>query len=65
MLRRLARFSLGHRRLVAAAWAALFIAGIVIGSGVFDRLDPDVGDVEGTESARAQARLRVLDDAGP
>ena len=29
MLRRLARFSLGHRRLVAAAWVVLFVAGIV------------------------------------
>jgi putative drug exporter of the RND superfamily len=64
MLRRLARFSLRHRRLVAAAWAVLFVAGIAIGSGVFDRLDPDVGDVEGTESARAQARLRTLDPGG-
>jgi len=64
MLRRLARFSLRHRRLVAAAWAILFIAGIAIGTGVFDRLDPDVGDVEGTESARAQARLRTLDPGG-
>ncbi|HWD43888.1 MAG TPA: MMPL family transporter [Actinomycetota bacterium] len=65
MLRRLARFSLGHRRLVAAAWVVLFVAGIAIGSGVFDRLDPDVGDVEGTESARADARLRDLDPGGP
>jgi putative drug exporter of the RND superfamily len=65
MLRRLARFSLRHRRLVAAAWVVLFVAGIAIGSGVFDRLDPDVGDVEGTESARADARLRDLDPGGP
>jgi putative drug exporter of the RND superfamily len=65
MLRRLARFSLRHRRLVAAAWAVLFVAGIAIGSGVFDRLDPDVGDVAGTESARADARLRTLDPGGP
>ena len=64
MLRRLARFSLRHRRLVAAAWVVLFVAGIAIGSGVFDRLDPDVGDVEGTESARADARLRALDPGG-
>ena len=65
MLRRLARFSVTHRRLVAAAWVVLFVAGIAIGSGVFDRLDPDVGDVEGTESARADARLRALDPGGP
>jgi len=65
MLRRLARFSVAHRRLVAAAWVVLFVAGIAIGSGVFDRLDPDVGDVEGTESARADARLRALDPGGP
>ena len=64
MLRRLARFSLRHRRLVAAAWAVLFVVGIAIGSGVFDRLDPDVGDVEGTESALAQARLHALDPGG-
>jgi putative drug exporter of the RND superfamily len=64
MLRRLARFSLRHRRLVAAAWVALFVAGIAIGGGVFDRLDPDVGDVEGTESARAEARLDALDPGG-
>jgi putative drug exporter of the RND superfamily len=64
MLRRLARFSLRHRRLVAAAWAVLFIGGIAIGSGVFDRLDPDVGDVEGTESALARARLHALDPGG-
>jgi putative drug exporter of the RND superfamily len=65
MLRRLARFSLRRRRLVAAAWVVLFVAGIAIGGGVFDRLDPDVGDVGGTESARADARLRDLDPAGP
>jgi uncharacterized membrane protein YdfJ with MMPL/SSD domain len=64
MLRRLARFSLGHRRLVATAWVVLFVGGIAIGSGVFDRLDPDVGDVEGTESARAADRLRALDPGG-
>jgi putative drug exporter of the RND superfamily len=64
MLRRLARFSLRHRRLVATAWAVLFVVGIAIGSGVFDRLDPDVGDVEGTESALAQARLHALDPGG-
>src|SRR5215217_3520568 len=64
MLRRLARFSLRHRRLVATAWVVLFVGGIAIGSGVFDRLDPDVGDVEGTESARAADRLRALDPGG-
>ncbi|HEX5880083.1 MAG TPA: MMPL family transporter [Actinomycetota bacterium] len=64
MLRRLARFSLRHRRLVALAWAVLFVAGIAIGSGVFERLDPDVGDVEGTESAGADARLDALDPGG-
>jgi putative drug exporter of the RND superfamily len=64
MLRRLARFSVAHRRLVAAAWVVLFVAGIAIGSGVFDRLDPDVGDIEGTESARADARLQALDPGG-
>jgi RND superfamily putative drug exporter len=64
MLARIARFSVRHRRLVAAAWAVLFVAGIVIGGGVFERLDPDVGDVEGTESARAEARLDALDPGG-
>ena len=64
MLRRLARFSLRHRRLVALAWVVLFVAGIAIGSGVFERLDPDVGDVEGTESAVAGARLYALDPGG-
>jgi RND superfamily putative drug exporter len=65
MLRRIARFSLRHRRLVVAAWAVLFVVGIAVGSGVFDRLDPDVGDIEGTESAEAQARLQALDPGGP
>jgi RND superfamily putative drug exporter len=65
MLRRLARFGLRHRRLVAVAWVVLFVAGIAIGSGVFERLDPDVGDVEGTESALADARLQALDPGGP
>jgi putative drug exporter of the RND superfamily len=64
MLARLARFSLRHRRLVAAAWVVLFVAGIALGSGVFERLDPDVGDVAGTESARAEARLDALDPGG-
>jgi putative drug exporter of the RND superfamily len=64
MLARIARFSLRHRRLVAAAWAVLFVAGIALGSGVFERLDPDVGDVAGTESARAAARLHALDPGG-
>ena len=64
MLARLARFSLRRRRLVAAAWAVLFVAGIAFGSAVFERLDPDVGDAAGTESARAAARLDALDPGG-
>jgi putative drug exporter of the RND superfamily len=64
MLARIARFSLRHRRLVAAAWVVLFTAGIALGSGVFERLDPDVGDVPGTESALAEARLDALDPGG-
>ena len=64
MLASIARFSLRHRRLVAAAWVVLFAAGIALGSGVFERLDPDVGDVAGTESARAEARLDALDPGG-
>ena len=64
MLARIARFSIRRRRLVAAAWAVLFVAGIAIGGGVFERLDPDVGDGEGTESARAEARLGALDPGG-
>ncbi|HET9555967.1 MAG TPA: MMPL family transporter, partial [Actinomycetota bacterium] len=64
MLARIARFSIRHRRLVAAAWVVLFAAGIAIGGGVFERLSPDVGDVEGTESARAAARLDALDPGG-
>ncbi|HEV3464083.1 MAG TPA: MMPL family transporter, partial [Actinomycetota bacterium] len=64
MLARIARFSLRHRRLVAVAWVVIFVAGIALGSGVFGRLDPDVGDVAGTESARAEARLRALDPGG-
>ncbi|HSR27994.1 MAG TPA: MMPL family transporter [Actinomycetes bacterium] len=64
MLARIARFSLRHRRLVAAAWVVLFAAGIALGSGVFERLDPDVGDLAGTESALAEARLDALDPGG-
>jgi putative drug exporter of the RND superfamily len=64
MLRRLARFSLRHRRLVALAWVVLFVAGIAIGGTVFGRLDPDVGDIEGTEAAVAGARLYALDPGG-
>jgi RND superfamily putative drug exporter len=64
MLARIARLSLRHRRLVAAAWVVLFAAGIALGSGVFERLDPDVGDVAGTESALAEARLDALDPGG-
>ena len=64
MLARIARFSIRRRRLVAAAWAVLFVAGIAVGGGVFERLDPDVGDVAGTESARAEARLDALDPGG-
>jgi putative drug exporter of the RND superfamily len=64
MLARIARFSLRRRRLVAAAWAVLFVAGIAIGGGVFERLSPNVGDVEGTESALAAARLDALDPGG-
>jgi putative drug exporter of the RND superfamily len=64
VLARIARFSIRHRRLVAAAWVVLFVAGIAIGGGVFERLSPDVGDVEGTESALAEARLDALDPGG-
>jgi putative drug exporter of the RND superfamily len=65
MLRRLARFSFRHRRLVAATWVLLFLAGIVVGGRVLSRLDSDVGDVANTESALADARLDALQPAGP
>jgi RND superfamily putative drug exporter len=65
MLRRLARFSFRHRRLVAAAWALLFLAGIVVGGRVLSRLSSDVGDVAGTEAALAEARLDALQPGGP
>jgi RND superfamily putative drug exporter len=65
MLGRLARFCFRHRRLVAAVWMLLFLVGIVGGSGVLSRLESDVGDVAGTESALADARLEALQPGGP
>ncbi len=65
MLHRLARFSFRHRRLVAAVWALVFLVGIVVGGGVLSRLSSDVGNVAGSESALADARLDALQPGGP
>lgn len=65
MLRRLARFSYRHRRLVAVSWALLFLVGIVVGGKVLSRLSSDVGDINGTESAQAAALVDALKPSGP
>src|SRR4029453_2532005 len=72
MLARIARFSIRRRRLVAAAWAVLFVPGSAIGGRGFRRPAPDIADAArravggggGRESAGAGPPLDALDPGG-
>jgi RND superfamily putative drug exporter len=64
VLERLGRWM--HRRRVAvlSVWAALVVAGAVLGGAVFDRAE-DVGLRAGAESTTVDQRLEALDAEGP
>jgi putative drug exporter of the RND superfamily len=58
-LARLGGVAYRRRRWVVAAWIAVLVAGIAVGSSVFDKLG-DPGGNEGSESQRAYALMRGL-----
>jgi hypothetical protein len=60
----IARFCVGNRRWVLAAWMLLFVAGIAIGSMVFSRLHESNG-AAGTESAQGYDIVRQASSMGP
>jgi RND superfamily putative drug exporter len=57
LLPRLAAWSAHHRRLVLALWAAVLVGGLLCAPALFERLDGDVGSIDGSESDRASALL--------
>ena len=48
-----------HRRLVLVGWLVLFVVGIVVGSGVFNKLK----DSNGAGSSESVQGAQLLDDA--
>lgn len=61
----LGRFAVRRRWWVVAAWAAVLVAGLAGGGGLFDRLQPAESLRPDAESVRAQARVEALVDDGP
>ena len=61
MLDLLSRFALRRRWLVIAAWVAVLVVGVSIGSQVFARLATGTGTRDDVESAQVQ---RLLEDSG-
>ncbi|RBY81825.1 MMPL family transporter [Blastococcus sp. TF02A-26] len=57
LLPRLAAWSAAHRRLVLALWAAVLVGGVLCAPALFERLDGDVGSIDGSESDRASELL--------
>jgi RND superfamily putative drug exporter len=62
MIRTISGFAVRRPVVVLMLWIAIVGASFAVGIGVFDRLVPEVGDVPGSESARAEQRL---DDTAP
>ncbi|KAB2342653.1 MMPL family transporter [Actinomadura rudentiformis] len=62
MVRTVTGFSVRRPYIVIVIWIAVLAGGFGIGTGVFERLTPEVGKVSGSESARAEKRL---DQAAP
>src|SRR3954451_7615803 len=58
MYANLGRFCFQHRRTVLVSWLAVFVVGMVVGSGVFGRLKDSNGG-SGTESVKG---FNILDD---
>lgn len=56
-LPRLAAWCARHRRLVLLLWAAVLVGGVLSAPALFGRLSGDVGDIDGSESARASQLL--------
>ncbi|MFI0350754.1 MMPL family transporter [Actinomadura sp. 9N407] len=50
-------FSVRRPWVVIVLWLAVVAAGFGVGTGVFDKLNPEVGSVPGSESYRAEQRL--------
>ncbi len=65
VLARLGGVAYRRRRLLVVAWLAVLVAGVLIGSSVFDRLTTDTGDDSSSESQRAYALMRDLPQDGP
>ncbi len=63
-LPRLARWCARHRFLVIVLWTAVLVGGIASAPVLFDRLDPEVGSVPGSDSARASAQLHRAAPSG-
>src|SRR5262245_13432723 len=56
------RAAIRRPRLVVVAWLMLVVGCFTVGIGVFERLQPDVGVVPGSQSDRAYT---MLGQAGP
>ncbi|MPZ25098.1 MAG: MMPL family transporter [Micromonosporaceae bacterium] len=62
MVRRISGFAVRRPVIIIVLWVAVLGAGFGIGTGVFERLVPDVGAAPGSESAETEQRL---DQAAP
>jgi putative drug exporter of the RND superfamily len=57
VIRSISGFAARRPAVVIALWTAIVAVGLGIGTGVFDRLVPEVGTVPGSASQRAEERL--------
>jgi RND superfamily putative drug exporter len=59
MFAQLGRFAYRRRRRIIAVWAALFVLGLALGSGVFGRTKSDLNGGASSESVVADRRLEA------
>ncbi len=64
MMHSLAKFVVGHRYIVIAAWCLVLVGAAVYGSAAFEVLSSDFGAGTSTESGRVAAELDGLDETG-
>ncbi|MFB4314141.1 MMPL family transporter [Actinomadura sp. 21ATH] len=57
MIRTISGFSVRRPWAVIAVWIAVMAVGFGVGTGVFERLTPEVGSVPGSESYQGERRL--------
>ncbi len=64
IIRRIASFSMNHKRTVLAAWLLVAVAAFAAAPGLFERLTSDTAQIDASESGRARQALRTAAPSG-